>query len=74
MLRTCCGDLLWRKRKVTKFFSKWKKFLNNFSWPKRRLLVPGDTVVFNFHANSLGSDWGYRCIVIGHMPNSDQVF
>jgi hypothetical protein len=41
-------------------------------WPKHRILVPGDTVVFSFHAETESTAWGYRCTLIGHMPNSDQ--
>ena len=42
-------------------------------WPKHRILVPGDTVVFSFHAETEATTaWGYRCTLIGHMPNSDQ--
>ena len=42
-------------------------------WPKHRILVPGDTVVFSFHADTANVNiWGYRCTLIGHMPDSEQ--
>ncbi|EGG14125.1 putative ubiquitin-protein ligase [Cavenderia fasciculata] len=46
-------------------------------WPKRRVLVPGDTVVFQFVSGGINpqtpyAHWGYRCNIIGHMPNSDK--
>eukprot|EP01133_Synstelium_polycarpum_P005956 gene5956-6899_t len=58
-----------------------KEPLDQFSlaqWPKRRILIPGDTVVFQFITGSAGGAanpyafWGYRCNIIGHMPNSDK--
>eukprot|EP01119_Soliformovum_irregulare_P010328 TRINITY_DN2538_c2_g1_i2.p1 TRINITY_DN2538_c2_g1~~TRINITY_DN2538_c2_g1_i2.p1 ORF type:complete len:2760 (-),score=753.14 TRINITY_DN2538_c2_g1_i2:11-8005(-) len=44
------------------------------NWPRRRILVPGDTIVFCFSTDKSvkGNLWGYRCIVVGHMPNSNQ--
>jgi hypothetical protein len=44
----------------------------NSSWPKRRIFVPGNTVVFMFRAQNAERGWGYRCVVIGHMPNSEK--
>eukprot|EP01132_Coremiostelium_polycephalum_P002496 gene2496-3088_t len=48
-------------------------------WPKRRILIPGDTVIFQFITGSVNTTtnpynnyWGYRCNIIGHMPNSDK--
>lgn len=34
------------------------------------MLVPGDRVVFNFKTDQSNTDWGYRCVVIGHMPRN----
>ncbi len=41
-------------------------------WPKHRILVAGDTVVFHFHAESDDVGWGYRCTVIGHMIDNEE--
>ncbi|GAM23782.1 hypothetical protein SAMD00019534_069570 [Acytostelium subglobosum LB1] len=58
-----------------------KEPMDKFSlsqWPKRRFLIPGDTVVFQFVTGSASgitnpyAFWGYRCNIIGHMPNSDK--
>ncbi len=53
-------------------------------WPKRRVLVPGDTVMLHFHSENgpstavprdeaINTRWGYRCIVMGNMSDSRKI-
>jgi len=45
--------------------------LHGDSWPRHRVLVPGDTVVFSFRSrDATARCWGFRCVIIGHMSRS----